>query len=467
MLAPRSPAGSRSGGPADAASRFPSPADPAALTTLSADLPAGDDHRRRLRRHAAAAEFDAALPAELAPALARRPAALPARVGAALELLPGRDSLVLYRDWLRVLLLTLLLPWSPLLWRRACPTLAAAHANAACSRHFALAPGGTVLVATYGVRFIVAPLLARHGTAPGRSRSARPSSPATGCAASARPPPCSRRSAPTRCAAASSSPTARTTATSCRSAAARICCPPSLRPSRRRPATCRCNTCMHCKRQGENVILRTILFYDLFCLFLAYVPASEPPMLCALGLLLFQLAFWTIYEIGNWENDCLGQRYEDAAARAAGLRPLVPPHAPAPGLGMGVRRSPRSPPLVSPPIWPPRPPLFVGLDRSTWRPPGSATRCTTASIQSPALFVYPLMQAGKGVGLAAVPARGARRLPAARLRAAGPPAPLRRLPLRRNPRSARSPVNLYILPASSSSALSCPPWRRSPRHRSG
>ena len=79
------------------------------------------------------------------------------------RLVPGPDSRWEYRDWLRVMLLTALLPWSPLLWRRACIAIAREHVNVRLVQALACRPAGTVIVATYGFRFLVAPILAAMG----------------------------------------------------------------------------------------------------------------------------------------------------------------------------------------------------------------------------------------------------------------------------------------------------------------
>ncbi len=313
------------------------------------------------------------------------------------RLLPGDNKSWLYRDWLRVFLLTILMPWSPAFWRRACPDLARAHVNAELLDALAVRPDGTVIVATYAVRFIVAPLLRAMGCAwpvpvsasfLGGFRLRR-----LGKAEAL------RRKLGTE--------TMRrailVTDSEDDGDFLKLCHGAYILPAPEPEATgpsfyLPLQYMHHCKRKGENVILRTILFYDLFCLLLAYLPADPHKLRCALGLVLFQLAFWTIYELGNWENDCLGKRYEE--------QPRVPP-----GFDQWSRRvRPRQAwvwaaalaalcalclaPVAKAPF------VFAGLLAYL-----AVTRLCYALYNridpKSRAFIYPLLQAAKGVALAA------------------------------------------------------------------
>lgn len=371
-------------------------ADPATLAALSAELPAEtitivDFDGTLLLRNSTQLYLQTLRPRWIAaPLLSLLELVQPWR------LLPGRDKTWLYRDWLRVLLLTLLLPWSPLLWRRASAKLARAHANSELLEAFASRQAGTVIVATYGVRFIVAPLLRAMGCAWRLPVSAS-------FLDGFRLRRLGKAEALHRVLGAETLRHAVLVTDSeddgdvlrrCRNA---YLLPVSERSVALHSGYLPLQYMHHCKRQGENVILRTILFYDLFCLLLAYVPASGHKLLCALGLLLFQLAFWTIYELGNWENDCLGQRYEDQ------------PHVPVGFDRWSHRVRPRQAwvwacvlaalcaaclaPMAAAPL------LFAGLFLYL-----AAARLCYALYNridpKSRAFVYPFMQAGKGVALA-------------------------------------------------------------------
>ena len=168
----------------------------------------------------------------------------------------------------------------------------------------------------------------------------------------------------------------------------------------------------NCKRKGENPVVRVILYYDWVGLFLAYGLASPRLLPCFSGLVFFQLAFWTIYEIGNWENDVLGAVYEDkphipsdferwrgrmrprlAWAWAVGLSipcALCLAEAFAPPLS--------DPRLVALPLWMAAG-LFAGLLANL-----VVSRLCYALYNridtKTRVFVYPLMQTGKGMALA-------------------------------------------------------------------
>ncbi|QIZ76079.1 hypothetical protein [Ferrimonas lipolytica] len=63
-------------------------------------------------------------------------------------------------------------------------------------------------------------------------------------------------------------------------------------------------------RPTEKYFTRVVLGHDYLALFLALVLVSSQPLLCAISLLLFVMAFFAIYETGYYENDRLGQLLE-------------------------------------------------------------------------------------------------------------------------------------------------------------
>ncbi|WP_298440315.1 hypothetical protein [uncultured Ferrimonas sp.] len=64
-------------------------------------------------------------------------------------------------------------------------------------------------------------------------------------------------------------------------------------------------------RPKENYITRVILGHDYLGLLLAFALVSPEPLLCAASLLLFVLAYFSIYETGYHENDRLGLILEE------------------------------------------------------------------------------------------------------------------------------------------------------------
>ena len=327
------------------------------------------------------------------------------------RLSPGDNATWVYRDWLRVMVLTALLPWSPWLWRRSCGNVARDHVNASLVQALQTRPAATVVVATYGFHFLVAPLLAAmdaawplcvSGSVRGslslrRLGKAEAVSRALGPVALRRSvlvtdslddrdflPLCGQAFLLTP----SGDSTAMTSAT-------------GYLPLQ---------YLHHCKRKGDNAIVRVILFYDLIALFIAFAPASLRPIPCLLGLVFFQLAFWTVYEIGNWENDVLGSVLED--------KPRIPPdfeawrHRMRPGQawawasGLSLLCAACLAAALTPgsgAVWSVSPTMVAGLFASLLAYLAAVrllyalyNRVDTRS----RVFIYPLMQIGKGVGLA-------------------------------------------------------------------
>jgi hypothetical protein len=63
------------------------------------------------------------------------------------RLLPGANRTWIYSDWIRMMTVTVLLPWSPLLWRRRAPSVARLHVNASLLDRLAPWPAESVSVA--------------------------------------------------------------------------------------------------------------------------------------------------------------------------------------------------------------------------------------------------------------------------------------------------------------------------------
>lgn len=65
------------------------------------------------------------------------------------------------------------------------------------------------------------------------------------------------------------------------------------------------------KRVGENYIFKVILWDDVPILFLAFSWQANHPLTHGLGLLSLLISFWCIYEIGYYENDRVAEKYEE------------------------------------------------------------------------------------------------------------------------------------------------------------
>jgi phosphoserine phosphatase len=64
------------------------------------------------------------------------------------------------------------------------------------------------------------------------------------------------------------------------------------------------------KRPGERYFARVVLYEDWLTLILATSWVSQQPLLHALSMLFLMLSFWCIYEIGYVENDRIAEKYE-------------------------------------------------------------------------------------------------------------------------------------------------------------
>lgn len=84
------------------------------------------------------------------------------------------------------------------------------------------------------------------------------------------------------------------------------------------------------KRPGEFYMLHGVLLEDWMFWVLATVLLSGSPLLHVLGLLFLQFSFWCIYETGYVENDRVAHRYEDdpVLSKNFGKKRAVVPSAP-------------------------------------------------------------------------------------------------------------------------------------------
>ena len=67
------------------------------------------------------------------------------------------------------------------------------------------------------------------------------------------------------------------------------------------------------KRPDKKYILNNIIGEDFLILLLSFTYNSPHPWSNAFGLLMLQISFWCIYELGYIENDIIGEKFEDKA----------------------------------------------------------------------------------------------------------------------------------------------------------
>ncbi|MDP2359036.1 MAG: hypothetical protein Q8M31_23665, partial [Beijerinckiaceae bacterium] len=245
-------------------------------------------------------------------------------------LLRGPRKRFLYRDWLRVLITSILLPWSLFLWRRRAPEIVKRRTNEPL---LAALTGANVPihVATFGFRALVAPLL-KH-MAPNADL----------------------------CVAGSFWAGYRN-----RSRGKRACVEERLDVDTVAGAVfitdglddedllqaCRTPLLVYWKhtayepaffhhympfvytergkRMGQRYLLHNVILEDVLLLCIAFAWLMPSPFLGAIGILMLHMSFWTIYEIGYWENDVIAVKNEakpnlpaGAAAYATRMHPWM------------------------------------------------------------------------------------------------------------------------------------------------
>jgi len=232
------------------------------------------------------------------------------------RLLPGPRQRFVYRDWLRVLLVSVLLPWSLLRWRRSAAALGARWRNDALLS--ALAGVDRPLVVTFGFVPIVKPLLA--GAHPG-ARLLVASSLWRGYRLRTE----GKQAAVLRELGADALAASLVITDSSEDADLLAACgtplliqwtgagrwvgSPSYRPFRYTRKG---------KRAGQRYLLHNVLLEDVAVLWLAFAWTAEQPALTAAGLLLLHLSFWLVYEIGYHENDHVAAGRERAPHQPLG-----------------------------------------------------------------------------------------------------------------------------------------------------
>lgn len=238
-----------------------------------------------------------------------------------------------YRDWCRVLLTTLLLPWSVPLWRWRAPRLASQWRNHELLQILSARPELPIHVATFGFNVIVEPLV-RQILPTGR----------LSCAAGLLFGYKIRKKGKRKHLESALGPNILAAAVAisdseddadllevCKSAFLVRWAKSQFKPAFSESYRPFYYT-QRVKRPGGNYMCYGVLFEDVAFLWIALAWTMPFPVVGMLALLVIHLSFWVIYEIGYFENDTLAAKRERT--------PNVPP-----GTAEAVRR------MKSEPAW--------------------------------------------------------------------------------------------------------------------
>ena len=231
--------------------------------------------------------------------------------------LPGERSRFVYRDWLRVLLISVLLPWTLIRWRRQAPALGRRWQNDELLA--ALQGRGPVHVVTFGFAPVVRPLLA------GMTVDAEltvVSSLTRGHRVRAEGKlPAARRELGNQVVVGSlvvtdSEDDADLLAYARTGVLAQW--PAAVHETAFFRSYVPFLYTRKGKRAGQRYLVHNVLLEDVVVLVLAFAWTAANPVLTAIGLLTLHLSFWLVYEIGYHENDHRAALRERAPHRPAG-----------------------------------------------------------------------------------------------------------------------------------------------------
>ena len=220
------------------------------------------------------------------------------------RLLPGPDKDHVWRDWLRVLTVVVLFPWSLVCWRRRAASLGPKWRNPALAPLVTRRPAGGVWIVTNGFRPIVAPLV---DALPAEERPTLLASPlSTGFAwrRQGKRAVVEQALGPERLAAA----TVVTDNDEDGDLLAAVATPCHLKwpDARFEPAHERAYLPFfymeRIKRPRQGHLQRVVLTDELILLLLVYLWAG-PSLAIALAIVVLHASFWVIYEILYVEND--------------------------------------------------------------------------------------------------------------------------------------------------------------------
>lgn len=216
-----------------------------------------------------------------------------------------------YRDWVRVGAVLLVAPWSVLTWRFGAKQLGPRYFNAALLRAVAECRPRRIVVATFGFRFIVEPLLT---AADQRIELLLSSSMWRGAALRGIG---KARALATILDRSDLAKALFVTDSDIDRDVEGLCGRPfyvrwekaEYRQAGLRPLLPLAYTA-RVKRPSERYILHGIIGYDLAVGFLAYALASDNILGTAAALIFYLLGFFAVYEIGYYENDTAAQKHE-------------------------------------------------------------------------------------------------------------------------------------------------------------
>ena len=229
--------------------------------------------------------------------------------------LPGSLKGEISRDWLRVVISTLLFPWTLLLWCWRARQLAHVQGNTILLQAIAKSVSSRVIVATKGFAFIVSPLL-KHLSLPRNTRNnliaCRFWKGIVDRQMDKKERVTAALGADTikRAIVVTDSPDD----TSLLSAVAKPCL--VVWPEAKYfPAMVDVYIPFvyleRCKRSGQQYFLRVILGNDLVVIFLALSWLNSYPLIHAASMTFLLLSFWCVYELGYYENDLVAEQFEE------------------------------------------------------------------------------------------------------------------------------------------------------------
>ncbi len=214
------------------------------------------------------------------------------------------------RDWFRVVAVTMLFPWTPLLWRRRAARLATGSANEDLVRALRDRTGSRVIVSSQGFRFVIRPLLERMGLGAVEFEACRFLAGFLD----------RRRGKLDRLVRLVGEDTVRRAVVITDSEDDRPLLDAAARPllvrwpppaaSGAPPAYVPFLFMVRAKHGGWGHFRSMILGEDLVLLWLGLSLASPQPLLHACAMVFLLLSFWVIYEVGYMENDLVAERYE-------------------------------------------------------------------------------------------------------------------------------------------------------------
>jgi hypothetical protein len=225
-------------------------------------------------------------------------------------LFPGkRDDLT--RDWLRVVILTLLFPWTVLLWKWRSRKLATRYTNTELIELIAQKPNAEVVIATKGFGFIVMPLLRQMSIDTNqliacrfwRGNVDRTQDKQDMVAKAIDKDKLESAIAITDSYEDKSLLDA--VATPCL-----VIWPKARYISAIEGVYLPFIYLEQAKRPGEQFFLRVVIADELVLGILATSWLSATPIVHAIGMLFLILSFWCIYELGYYENDLIAEKYE-------------------------------------------------------------------------------------------------------------------------------------------------------------